>query len=107
VFKTPKIVWAILAFAAICQIGTFMERAVAQKTAADPLKVNKIALGESDVKGLLTLMDADKSGKVSKAEFMKFMEAEFDRLDVDKSGELDVKELTKSQVRPSRGAVGK
>ena len=37
---------------------------------------------------------------------MKFMEEEFDRLDKDKSGELDPKELTQSQVRPSR-AVGK
>jgi len=38
---------------------------------------------------------------------MKFMEAGFDRLDKDKSGELDAKELTQSPVRPSRGLVGK
>ena len=53
---------------------------------------------------LLVLMETDPSGKVSKAEFMKFMEAEFDRLDKDKSGELDPKELIQSQVRPSRSA---
>jgi Ca2+-binding EF-hand superfamily protein len=40
-------------------------------------------------------MDTDKNGKISKAEFIKFMEAEFDRLDKDKSGELDAKELTR------------
>lgn len=66
-----------------------------------------MALGEDEVKQLLLLMDTDKSGKVSRQEFMNFMAAEFDRLDKDKSGELDVKELAQSQLRPSRAAVGK
>ena len=43
-------------------------------------------------------MDTDKSGTVSKKEFMDFMEAEFDRLDTNKDGLLDVKELEKSQL---------
>jgi hypothetical protein len=34
---------------------------------------------------------------------MSFMEAEFERLDVNKDGELDVKELTQSQVHVVRG----
>jgi hypothetical protein len=38
---------------------------------------------------------------------MNFMSAEFDRLDKDKSGELDQKELEQSQIRASRPAVGK
>jgi hypothetical protein len=39
---------------------------------------------------------------------MKFMEAEFDKLDVEKNGELDVKELTQSKLRVrSFSAVGK
>ncbi len=38
-------------------------------------------------------MDTDKSGKISKREWMRFREAELDRLDMDKTGELDVKEL--------------
>jgi hypothetical protein len=58
----------------------------------------KVAAGEVDIKQLLLLMDADKNGKISRKEFMDFMEAEFDRLDTDKSGELDVKELEKSQL---------
>jgi len=33
-------------------------------------------------------MDTDKNGKISKQEWMKFMEAEFDRLDKNKTGEL-------------------
>jgi len=51
-------------------------------------------------------MDTNKSGKVSKEEWMKFMEAEFDRLDADHRGQLDVKELTPSRVR-MRPYVGK
>jgi Ca2+-binding EF-hand superfamily protein len=43
-------------------------------------------------------MDADNSGKVSRAEFMAFMAAEFDRLDINHDGELDLKELKNSRV---------
>lgn len=74
--------------------------AVSALAADDKNQKDKIAAGQPEVKQLLLLMDADKNGKVSKQEFMRFMEAEFDRLDKDKSGELDVKELTQLQVRP-------
>jgi len=43
----------------------------------------------------------------SKQEFMSFMEAEFDRLDKDKSGELGPKELTLSRIRAYPPAIGK
>lgn len=56
---------------------------------------------------LLLLMDTDKNGRISKKEFMDFMEAEFERLDKDKSGELDVKELTQSELRASHPPIGK
>ena len=49
----------------------------------------------------MLLIDTDKSDKISKQEWMKFMEAEFDRLDKDKKGQLDVKELTQSKLRAS------
>jgi Ca2+-binding EF-hand superfamily protein len=82
--------------------------AMAQKIdPAVPKPQRTIALGEAEVKQLVLLMDSDKNGKISKKEFMDFMEAEFDRLDKDKSGELDVVELKQSQVRASRPAVGK
>jgi Ca2+-binding EF-hand superfamily protein len=55
---------------------------------------------DPEVKRLLLMMDKDKNGKVSRAEFMAFMAAEFDRLDVNKDGELDVQELTRLQVSP-------
>jgi len=63
----------------------------------------RVAAGEAEAKKLLLLMDQDKNGKVSKQEFMAFMEAEFDRLDKDKSGDLDVQELTQSQLRTRPG----
>ena len=73
-----------------------------------PKQEKSLTLGEDEVKQLLLLMDTDKNGKISKQEFMSFMEAEFNRLDKDKSGELDAKELTQSQVRPAaRAPVGK
>ena len=57
-----------------------------------------VALGEPEVKALLQLMDTDKNGKISRQEFMNFMQKEFDRLDKDKSGELDPKELAQSRL---------
>lgn len=82
--------------------------AIAQR-ASVPRTQDKIALGQDEVKQLLLLMDTDKNGKISKQEYMTFMEKEFDRLDKDHSGELDPKELTQSQLRVSHSftAAGK
>ncbi len=90
---------AVLA-AGAAMVGT----AVAQKVTPKPQ--DKLAIGENEVRQLLLLMDTDQQGKVSKQEYMKFMEAEFERLDKGKSGELDVKELTQSNLMSSR-LVGK
>jgi len=57
----------------------------------------KVAAGTPEAVKLLRLMDTDQNGKVSRAEYMAFMAAEFDRLDVNHDGELDVKELENSQ----------
>jgi len=94
------VVWLAAATSILGRVGV--------QKASTPKVSNKESLGESDVKQLLLLMDADKNGKISKQEWMRFMEAEFDRLDTDKSGELDVKELAHSQLRVSHpAAVGK
>jgi len=66
---------------------------------AEAQKEKKLAAGEREAKKMLLLMDTGKSGKVSKQEFMSFMEAEFQRMDINKDGELDVKELTDSRVQ--------
>jgi len=70
--------------------------------AAVPRQPTKHSLAQQNVKELLLLMDTDKNGKISKQEWMRFMEAEFDTLDTDKKGELDQKELLQSTVSVKR-----
>jgi Ca2+-binding EF-hand superfamily protein len=71
--------------------------AVAQKTTAAKPQ-DKVAIASNDVKELLLLMDADNNGKISKKEWMSFMEAEFNQLDREGKGELDLKELAQSRL---------
>ncbi len=80
----------------------------AQKSSA-PKPQDKVALGEEEVKQLLLLMDTDKDGKISKREFMAYMEAEFKRLDRNNDGKLDTRELTRSKLRtaPASSAANK
>jgi Ca2+-binding EF-hand superfamily protein len=75
--------------------------AVAQSLGADAQQ-DKFATANQNVKELLLLMDTDKSGKISKREWMSFMEAEFNRLDKDGSGELDLNELRQSGLSIKR-----
>ena len=74
--------------------------------AAETEKAQKLAVATEAAKQRLLAMDTNKSDKVSKEERMKFMEAEFDRLDTDHKGQLDVKELTRSRIQVPR-SVGK
>jgi tagatose-1,6-bisphosphate aldolase len=122
---SPKIV---LAIAVLCAVGalartaalmppaslpgsvhaTETEGTAAQTKTATPQatvkpKEKRIEAAEEYAKKLLVLMDRDKDAKVSKQEFMSFMEAEFDRLDTKKDGKLDVKELLKLPVKPNVG----
>ena len=71
-------------------------------------KLDPMTAGLKQTVQLLVLMETNHSGLVTKAEFMQFMEAEFDRLDKNKDGALDVKELTQTQPESSyyvRGGV--
>ncbi len=70
----------------------------AQK-ASVPRPQDKLAIAEPHATQLLLLMDGDKNGKVSKDEWMKFMAAEFDRLDKRKAGELNVKALKHESLK--------
>lgn len=107
-FKTRAFVLAMGAVLGLLVVESVPRAAGAQKVDKGvPKQQRTLALGEAEVKQLILLMDTDKNGKISKQEFLRFMEAEFDRLDKDKSGELDVQELKQSQIRPSRSAVGK
>jgi hypothetical protein len=98
-----------LLIALISTILALSGSAVPQR-ASVPKQQDKAVLASPHVQELLLLMDTDKNGKISKQEWMKFMEAEFDRLDKDKGGELTPKELELSKVRVSSksfAAVGK
>jgi Ca2+-binding EF-hand superfamily protein len=95
--RRTNIVLVILVIAVLAAAGAMLgTAAVASKSQ------EKLLLGEDEVKQLLLLMDADQNGKISRQEYMKFMEAEFELLDKDKSGELDVKELTHSRLKVNR-----
>ncbi len=52
---------------------------------------------------LIHLMDKDKNGVVSKDEFMRFMSAEFDRVDANRSGALSESELSRSVLARRNG----
>jgi hypothetical protein len=90
--KQRTLIVACLVVAFICGGGILVSTSSAQKTSV-PRQPDKIAIASEKVKEVLALMDTDKNGKISKQQWMKFMEAEFDKLDKDKKGEVDPKEL--------------
>jgi hypothetical protein len=103
-----KIIMAMLALAAA---GAITAPAIAADAPAGA-DASKLTAGLTPLERLIDLMDTDKSGKVSKAEFMKFMQAEFDFADKNKDGELDPAELKTLVARINRPyrwapAVGK
>src|SRR5271169_4165529 len=120
--KTWKSMLVVLAIAGVLPAGKTTSAAVATGQAGTPgaqitpqpqvqppppppppPRTESLAAAETEAKKMLLLMDRDQNGKVSKQEWMTFMEAEFNRLDKDKNGELDVRELTQSQLRPRVG----
>jgi Ca2+-binding EF-hand superfamily protein len=95
---------AVLVVAALVALLATRGITVAQKQ-SNPVEPNRLSLGQEQVRQLLLMMDTDKSGKISKQEWMAYMSAEFDRLDTDKSGQLDPKELAQSSVMASHPAL--
>jgi Ca2+-binding EF-hand superfamily protein len=95
---TEKKTLLVVSFIAtiVVAVATFAQKAPVPKQQA------KQSLAQQNVRELLLLMDTDKNGKISKQEWMKFMEAEFDTLDKDKKGELDQNELLQSTVTVKR-----
>jgi Ca2+-binding EF-hand superfamily protein len=94
--------WVVL-LAVTVSFATLGTAVAAQKAAVPKAQdQDNVAKGEAEVRQLLPLMDQDMQGKVSKEEFMKFMAAEFDRLDKKNEGKLDVKELTQPPVQPTK-----
>ena len=77
----------MLKFSKIAMISGLVAAVIAS-TSAFAVSKRTWSAGARDVQNLIRLMDQDKNGVVSKEEFMQFMGAEFDRIDVDKSGGL-------------------
>jgi Ca2+-binding EF-hand superfamily protein len=102
--KRTNVTLLIGFIAVLLAMWTMRETAIAQK-ASVPKQQDNVALGEDDVKQLLILMDTDNDGKVSRQEFMQFMDAEFKRLDKDGTGNLNVNELAQSRLRVSHFAA--
>jgi len=86
---------SFMQIAGVCMSAATVQTAIAQDQAK---REKNLAAGEAEAKRMLLLMDRDSNGMVSRQEFMAFMEAEFDRMDVNKDGQLDVAELTKFHV---------
>ena len=63
-----------------------------------PRQPDKNVMAIENVKQLLLVMDTDKRGKISKQQWMAFMEAQFDRLDIEKKGEVDQTAIKQSMV---------
>jgi hypothetical protein len=59
------------------------------------------SLSSGEVAQLLRLIDVNKTGKITKQQWMDFMATEFDRLDTNKSGVIDSAELSRSRLRVS------
>lgn len=99
-FTTRTIVRVILLIAALLCISVAKDTLLAQKSSV-PKPQNRLALGENEVRQLMVLIEPNNDGKITKRAWMAFMEAEFDRLDKNRSGELDPKELTQSRLQAS------
>jgi hypothetical protein len=80
--RRTKILSVIMISAVFTATWAMLGTAVGQKAAVSKPQ-DKLALGEEEVKQLPLLMGTDKNGKISKQEWIKSMEAEFDRLDLE------------------------
>jgi len=106
--KRKNVVMCVLFVAALLTLARGMKTSFAQDTASVPKPQDNLSIGENDARHLMLLIGPNKDGKITKQAWMRFMAAEFDRLDKDKSGTLDLKELTESRLHVSQfSSVGK
>jgi EF hand domain-containing protein len=106
--KRTNVMLLVLLVVALLALGATKAASFRQDTASVPKPQDNLGIGEDDARQLMLLIGMNKDGKVTKEAWMKFMAAEFDRLDKDKSGTLDVKELAESRLHVSPfSSVGK
>lgn len=68
---------------------------------------DKVAAGRPYALELLLLIDTDKDNRVSKKEWMTFMEKEFDKLDTNHDGYIDLTDMQRTRLRVVHPYVGK
>jgi Ca2+-binding EF-hand superfamily protein len=95
----------IVAITVVVAAATFLGTAAAQK-ASVPRPQDRLAMGEEHVKQLLLIMETDSNGMISRQEYMKFMEAEFQRLDKNRQGQLNARQLNQATLSAGK-SVGK
>jgi EF hand len=99
--KRKRRAFSRLARAILCALIVIVETGAFAQKASVPKPIPGARLSDEQVRQLLILMDTNQNGKISKQEWMKFMEAEFERLDKDHSGDLDATDLASSRLEPS------
>jgi len=62
-------------------------------TSAFAVSKRTAGAASADVRALVRMMDRDQNGAVSRDEFLQYMGQTFDRLDVNRSGQLEPSEL--------------
>jgi len=100
-----KFIASVALSSALLIAGLAFHTSAAQKSLPKPQ--DRLAMAEEPLKQLLPLMTTDPHGKLSRQEYLHFMEAAFDRLDKDKKGELDVHALTQSTNVTANRFAGK
>ena len=93
--KTTRM-FLICAIAAVFTVGIVTGTPYQTNQASD-----SDSLSPGEVAQLFRLIDVNKTGKITKQQWMDFMTTEFDRLDTNKSGVLDSAELSRSRLRVS------
>ena len=62
-------------------------------TSAFAVSKGTAAAAAADVRALVRMMDRDQNGAVSRDEFLQYMGQAFDRLDINRSGQLEAAEV--------------
>jgi Ca2+-binding EF-hand superfamily protein len=97
--KRTNLLLILVAVAMLIAVCLTVNTAVARQSSTAKLQDN-YALGQPGVEDLLPLMDADHDGTVTEQEFMGYMKTEFQRLDKDETGAVDLSQLMQTGVHP-------
>jgi EF hand len=87
--RTAALAFAITAL--VASLG-FARTAQAADTAGDKMPASYAAMMKMKPMDIMHMMDTEKSGFVTKDQFMKFHEAMFDKMDKNKDGKLSREE---------------